>query len=72
MLSRACRKQAVWRDPAKGLVRNGSCPVLGFRDRLPGGLGKQSRTPAAGRLDRDTDDETGIQRGGTTTGTIKV
>ena len=31
--------------------------------RLPGGLKKQSRTPATGRLDRDTADETGIQHG---------
>lgn len=49
------------------LVRKGTCPMLG----LPGGLKKQSRTPAAGRLDRDPGDETGMQRGDVTPGMIK-
>lgn len=48
----------------KDWSESGSCPVLGFRDRLPGGPRKQSRTPAAGRLDSDADGEAGIQRGG--------
>lgn len=53
------------------LVRKGTCPVLGFRGRLPGGLKKQNRTPAAGRLDRDPGDEPGMQRGDVTPGMIK-
>lgn len=64
----------MWRDPAprqKDWSESGPCPGLWFRGGLPGGLKKQSRTPAAGRLDRNTVGDTGTQRGDVTTGMIK-
>lgn len=58
--SKQCGGIQIMRKKASQKVNPTLCQGGG---RLPGGLKKQSRTPATGRLDRDTADETGIQHG---------
>lgn len=69
----AFRKPAVQRDPAqreKNWSERGPA-LCQLRGRLPGGLKGHCRGPAAGSLDRDTADETRVQRGGMIPGTAK-